>query len=241
MRDQMDTERRTAWGAATKAGSEWARDGRDLSLIPARRAREPTVRPAAVWMYVSSRSHARAHVAGWTAASNTPIMYHHRESADTASTTTPGSICGDGGGGGNNGCSGAWPLTATHLSAAIAPRSGVALSSSPSDVRLSSASASVAVASVCSESSNSSSSSSSSPSSSLDSTRSPSPPSICSGANGDVGVGKPIAGGGGGGVGGGNNVTQEGCEARYRSELGRGGISPRNARRDLFSSFFSSR
>ncbi|KAH9055736.1 hypothetical protein EDB87DRAFT_1638669 [Lactarius vividus] len=168
---------------------------------------------------------------------------HHRESADTASATAPsGSTpCGDGGGSGTDGwCSGAWPLSATHFSAALAARPGVALSSS-SDVRLSSTSASVAVASVCSESSNSSSSSSSSPSSSLDSTRSPSPPSICRGAIGDVGVGKPIAGGGGGGGGGGNIVTQDCCcEARYRSELGRG-ISPRNARRDLFSSFFANR
>ena len=173
-------------------------------------------------------------------ASPSIITYHHRESTGIiASVTAPGiAICGDGGGGGNDGCSiGACPFTATHFSAVLEARSGVALSSSPSE------SASVAVASVGSESSNSSSSSSSSsssPSSSLDSTRSPSPPSICSGASGDVGVGNPNAAGGGGGGGGGINVTQDGCEARYRSELGRG-ISPRYPRRDLFSSFFSSR
>ncbi|KAN0132764.1 hypothetical protein V8E53_009435, partial [Lactarius tabidus] len=174
-------------------------------------------------------AHPIHHTVSQTTAPN--IATHHRESTGTASTTAPGiSICGDGGGGGNDGCSsGACPLTATHFSAVLEARSGVALSSSPSE------SASVAVVSVGSESSNSSSSSSSSsssPSSSLDdSTRSPSPPSICSGASGDVGVGKPIAAGGGGGGGGGISVTQDGCEAaRYRSELGRG-TSPRQLAR----------
>jgi len=98
--------------------------------------------------------------------------------------------------------------------------SGVA-HSSPSDVRLSSASVPGAVASVCSESSNSSSSLSSSLESS---TRDPLPPCILKrigGGIGDGGEGKLSTGAGGGGVvDGGEDRPEEGCEVMYISGLG---------------------
>jgi hypothetical protein len=242
MRYQIDTDRRTPAAQPRERARSGPGDGLDWSLSRmSARSHGPTGGGGKLvsWLYDRWMDGGETYISGLIvsplphhhgAANSSPIT-HHRESAGTP--TAPGS-CGEGGGGGNDGCSSACPLTSTHFSAALEPRSGVALSS-PSE--------SAAVASVGSESSNSSSSSSSSsssPSSSLDSTRSPSPLSICSGASGDVGVGKPIAGGGGGGGAAGNSVTQDGCEGMYRSELGRG-ISPRYARLDLFSSFFSSR